>query len=173
MTMNTRKGSSYRKRWQSSVNYMSELLAFLERQHPEGVAVQKVAQRLGCTSQHVSQLFIKDDAKLSTVCRIAECYGYELRLFFPVKTYIFGDKPAPHREFPKAGLMAGLANYINDSNMTAHSVSKMAGLSFEVVNLALNRGDIKLSNLYKITDALGISMYWQFDKKEEDHEEKQ
>lgn len=173
MRPDTKTRSSYRKRWQSNVNYMGELLAFLERQHPDGIAVLQVAERIGCTGQYVSQLFIKDDAKLSTVARIVSCYGYELHIFFPVKTYIFGAAPPPHRAFPNAGLLAGLANYINDSNMTAHSVSRMSGLSFEVVNFALTRGDIKLSNLYTITDTLGISMHWQFVRKEEADDENQ
>lgn len=166
--MRTRNVVSYKKKWQDKVNYLSELLSFLESQYPEGIAVQKVADRLDCTAQYVSQIFTKDDAKLSTVTKIAACHGYDLHLYFPERTYIFGDKPAPHRLFPGAGMLSGLANYINDSNMTANSVSKLSGLSFEVVNSALTKGDIMMSNLYAITDALGISIHWQFIKKKKD-----
>lgn len=162
--MRTRNIDSYQKKWQDKVNYLSELLSFLESQHPEGIALKKVAEKLDCSAQHVSQLFIKDDTKLSTIVKIVACYGYELHLFFPEKNYLYGDKPAPHRLFPDAGLLSGLANYINDSNMTANSVSNMTGLSFDIVNGALTKGDIKISNLYAITDALGINIYWQYEK---------
>lgn len=153
----------YRKRWPRK--NLGELLNFLEGLHPQGLSLNELSGELGLTVGALSNLFMRDDLKLSRAEYIVSAYGYRLRLFFPVKTYPEGITPPVYtRKFDKAGNITGLAKYIYDSNWTINSVSKEIGIWPSILTNAFNKGDILLSNLYRITDALGIYFIWEYDK---------
>ena len=160
---------AYRKRWPAK--NLGELLNFLEDLHPDGLSLKELSEELGITVQAISNIFIRDDLKLSKAEDIVRSYGYELRLFFPVKTYPVGiEPPQNERSFENAGNIAGLAKYIYDSNWTINSVSRSMDIYPTVLTNAFTKGDILLSSLYKITDSLGICFFWKFIKTNADGE---
>lgn len=157
---------SYKKRWPGK--NLGELLNFLEDRHPDGISLKSLSAELGMTIGAISNIFIRDDLKLSKAEEIVRAYGYELHLFFPVRTYPVGfTPPQSDRSFENAGNIAGLAKYIYDSNWTINSVSKNMDIYPTVLTNAFTKGDILLSSLYKITDALGICFFWRFEKLED------
>lgn len=148
---------------------LGELLTFLEGQHPDGMAINDIAQKLGVTQQSVSGMFMKDDIKLSRAESIAEAYGYQLKLFFPKRENILGLTPPPsllkEKDFPNIGNLAGLYRYLLDSNITLNSISTRIGMSFGVIQRAFSKGDIFISTLYEIAKELKIEVYWTFENK--------
>lgn len=149
---------------------LGELLNFLERQHPEGLAIINIANKLGITQQSVSGMFMKDDIKLSRAEEIADAYGYELKLYFPKRESIFGITPPmsllKEKEYPNIGNLAGLYKYLLDSNITLNHISQRIGMSFGVVQRAFSKGDIFISTLYEILKELNIDVYWSFEEKD-------
>lgn len=160
--MNRKK--CYKKAWPRK--NLGEVVNFLERIHPEGLNLNTLARELNTTEQAVSYIFNKDDMKLSKAQFIAETYGYHISLFFPEKTYPGGlSAPPPKRIFRNAGELTGLAKYISDSNYSISFVSMRAGKTSQMLMNALTTGDIYISNLYVILEALGITVIWKFIKK--------
>ena len=144
---------------------LGELLNFLDRIHPEGLSLGVISSEIGMTVAGVSNLFMMDDMKLSKAEGIAKAYGYELHLFFPVRNYsAFAIQPSYTRTFETAGNLEGLARYIYDSNWTINSVAHGMRKSPTMLSNAIRTGDILLSNLYKVTDSLGIYFFWKFEK---------
>ena len=154
---------AYRKHWPRKT--LGELLNFLEDLHPEGLTLKGLSDELGMNVGAISNIFNRDDLKLSKAEEIVRTYGYELRLFFPVKTYPVGiERPQYSRTFENAGNLTGLARFIYDSNWTIHSVSKSIGVYTTTLTNAFESGDIQLSRLYQITDLLGICFFWKYEK---------
>lgn len=154
----------YNKNWPRK--NLGELVRFLEKMHPEGLALKTLSEEIGITQQALSSLFSKDDAKLSRIEQIVRCYGHELKLFFPLRTFpVEGiEIPPPKKTFPNAGNLSGLIRYINDSN---YSIKYVAGLIPRYPSLltrAFETGDILMSNLYQVLDALDICVIWKFVK---------
>jgi len=158
----------YAKHWPAK--NLADLINFLERTHPEGLVLKDIAQETGISHQHLCQMLMRDDMRLSRVEEIAETLGYTLRLFFPQKVFPYG-RPAHlsqrNREFPNAGNLAGLVRYINDSGMTVFHMSQRIGRANNVIKNAFETGNIAVSTLLDITDNLGITIEWSFEPKTE------
>lgn len=153
--------AAHRKRWPGK--NLGEVLGFLESIFPEGVSGRTLAEDLGVTPQSVSGLFSKDDMWLSKAEEIARIYGHELRIFFPLrKQYEWFTPPPPRQEFPNAGNLSGLVQYINDSGWTVSHAANVIGRTPTSLFRALNKGDIRISYLNDILDALGICAIWKF-----------
>ena len=147
---------------------LGELLNFLEQMHPEGISLKALSGRLGMTPGAISNLFMRDDMKLSKAETIVRAYGYELKLYFPAKVYAEGIEPPKHGlTFDNAGNLKGLAQYIYDSNWTINFVAHSMGMYATMLSNSIKRGDIFLSKLYNVTDALGICFEWRYEKKTE------
>lgn len=154
---------SYKKSWPRK--NLGALVNFLEEQHPEGINLYVVADKLGITEQAVSYIFVKDDMKLSRAQEIAAAYGYSIMLYFPEKTYPEGIIPPPMKyKFENAGQLSGLVKYISDCNYSIGFVSKMIGMNPQMILTAFKKGEIFISNLYSIVNALGINVIWKFYK---------
>lgn len=169
--MQTRRANT--KHWPRK--NLGELLNFIEKQHPEGLAIINIAERLDMTQQSVSSMFMKDDIKLSKAENIAEAYGYELKLYFPQRENKLGLMLPPsgllrQKDFPNIGNLAGLYKYIIDSNMTLNSISQRIGMSFGVMQRAFSKGDIFISTLYEILKELNINVIWAFEENDKRQE---
>ena len=165
-TTSPNRDKGYIKKWPRKT--LSEIIDFLEMVHPEGLNIRILAGELGMTPGSVSNLFRRDNMKLSKAEKIAEAYGYEITLLFPTKKYPEGINPPNHgKTFEKAGKLRGLAMYIYDSNRNVHFVSNEMKMYSTMLNNAFNTGDILLTNLYKVTDHLGIIFFWRFEKKQQ------
>lgn len=156
---------AYRKRWPRK--NLGELLNFLEEQHPDGVSIQAVSQKMDTCTGNISRMFHNDDMKLSMAEHIADVYGYRLNLFFPVRSLTDGYEPAaPRRTYDNAGNLSGLIQYIQDSEYSIPFVAEQTHVSVGTVRNAFIKGDIKISTLNSILDALAIQSIWKFTKKD-------
>ena len=148
---------------------LAELLQFLEQRHPGGLKLRDFSERSGLTQQYASSIFRRDDMRLSLAEKIADTYGYQLKLYFPQKEYKFGIVPEGlskyRKDYPNAGNLSGLAKYMQDSMRTINSLSEAVGLNYSVIKDAFNKGDIYISTLYKILKNLNIQVLWSFEKK--------
>lgn len=140
--------------------HLDFLLEFLRTQHPEGIRVCVVSNRVGVSAPNISNLLHKDDAQLSTVEKIFEAYGYTLVLDFRK------DTPAgvyrPSEEPVEAGTLAGLVSILRQLKKTVHSVSLAAEVDYSVVQRLFIHGDVKISTLRRILDAYGITMTYRW-----------
>ena len=155
-----------RKKWPRKV--LGELANFLEQFYPNGLSLTGVAKDLGTTPQAISNMFRRDDMKLSKAEEIANIYGYQLKLYYPVR--IFNDgytPPSPVKLYPNAGNLTGLVKYIQDSEWSVTFVAEQNGLSTSTLTTAFTRGDIQLSTLYQVLDCLGMWVSWKFLEKDE------
>lgn len=153
----------YTKKWPRK--NLGELVNFLELQHPEGLSLRSLADDLDVTAQTVSRTFIRDDMKLSRAEEIAKAYGYELKLFYTEKEFLFEPiNPVKRKNFPNAGNLAGLIKYIYDCNYSVAYVCTLANMNYNILMAALTNGDIFVSRLYEIVNALKIEVLWIFDK---------
>lgn len=154
----------YTKRWPRQ--NLGEFLNFLDRIYPEGYSLQDLSEVTGMTQQNLSQMFTRDDAKLSKIEDLADKYGYTLRLYYPQKTRLLeGMHNRKERIYANAGNLSGLQKYIQDSNITINHMSDRVGRTFCVISNAFKKGDIKLSALYEILKNLNINVIWNFEKK--------
>ena len=150
-----------RKKWPRKV--LGELANFLERFYPNGLSLTGIANDLGMTPQAISNMFRRDDMKLSKAEEIASVYGYRLQLFYPVRVYKDDYvPPAPVRLYPDAGNLTGLVKYIQDSGYSITFVAEHNGMSTSTLTTAFKNGDIQLSTLYRILDCLGLWVSWNF-----------
>lgn len=152
-----------RKRWPRRV--LGELANFLEQFYPEGLSLADMAKDLGTTPQAVSNMFRRDDMKLSKAEEIVRKYGFRLILYYPTRE--FGDgyqPPKPYRTYPNAGNLSGLVKYIQDSEWPISFVAERSNLSTTVLTMAFSRGDIQLSTLYDVLDNINIYVNWKYEK---------
>lgn len=157
----------YKRNWPRK--NLGELLDFIDRQYPDGYILDELASKLGVTAQYLSQLFGSDNMKLSAASRIAERFGYRLRLYFPEKEWFgWGTPPIMKREFPNAGILAGLANYVRQNGRSINYLSKQLGRTNHVLTDAFNKGDIYINTLYDLTKFLNIEFIWSFEQIETD-----
>ena len=148
---------------------LGELLNFLEEQHPDGISLNDLAEKMDMERGGVSNMFRKDDARLSKVEQIARQYGYELKLFFPVRHLEEGYIPRPPRiHYENSGNLAGLAKYMQDSEFSFPLIADGIGVSPGVLHRAFRSGDIKLSTFNALIDMLGICVIWKFLKINDD-----
>lgn len=154
----------HKKAWPGKV--LGEVISFIEREHGCIPSLETIAEKTGLSTAVISAMFMRDDMKLSRAEYIASCYGYELKLFFPIKEYPLGwEVHAAKRNFPNAGNLSGLARYLHDSNITVFNMSKRIGRNIMMLTNALTKGDIFLSNLEQITENLNIKVLWIYEKK--------
>ena len=162
MEKNNKRGP-YTKHWPRQ--NLGEFLNFLDRIYPEGYSLQDLSEVTGMTVANLSQMFIRDDAKLSKMEYLASRFGYTLTLFYPQKTRFLSDFHSGNaREYPNAGNLAGLAKYIQDSNISINHMSVRVGRAFCLISNAFKKGDIKLSALYEILKNLNINVIWNYEK---------
>jgi len=155
----------YTKRWPRQ--NLGEFLNFLDRIYPNGYGLQELSDVTGMTKQNLSQMFVRDDAKLSRMEEFADKFGYVLTLYYPQRTSLLnGLHEGNRREFPHAGNLAGLVKYMQDSNITIYHMSVRLGRSSPLITNAFKKGDIKLSALYEILKNLNINVIWNYEPKE-------
>lgn len=160
------KKQSYKKIWPRK--NLGELLNFLEEQHPEGLSLHVLAEKFNMTTAGVSNMFRKDDCRLSKIEEIADRYGYKLILYFPVRTFLDGYVPAPPKKtYPNAGNISGMVKYFQDSEYSIPFVAEYMHILPAVLRYAFNKGDIKVSIINKFQDAFGKCVVWDFKKKDE------
>ena len=154
----------YKNQWPR--RNLSEIIRFLESVNPQKMTLKIISEKIGTTEQNLSNIFIKDDMKLSRAMKIAEVYGYELTLLFP-KWKDYGIPPLHKKnEYPNAGQLKGLIEYTYNANCTIHKIAKMTGIDDNCIRQAFQTGDIRLSFLYRIMAELNIDAKWNFTKKE-------
>lgn len=145
---------------------LGELANFLEEMHPEGLSLSAVAKKLGVQQGAVSNFFRHDDMHLSRIEEIAGIYGYSLHLYFPVRKLEEGYEPRkPRTTFENAGALEGLVKYIQDSEYSIPFIAEQMKISPNTIRNAFRKGDIMVSTLNQMLDALGICMIWKFEKK--------
>lgn len=154
-----------RKKWPRKV--LGELANFLEQFYPDGLSLTGVAEDLDTTPQAISNMFRRDNMKLSKAEEIATTYGYKLKLFYPVRIFNDGyQPPAPVKTYPNANNLTGLVKYIQDSEWSVTFVAEYCNISTSTLTTAFTKGDIQLSTLYEILDRLGLYVNWKFIKDE-------
>lgn len=158
----TARRASYKKHWPRKT--LGEVINFLEERHPEGLKIDDISRNIGLTPQGVTNMFMRDDMRLSKAEKIIEAYGYKLRLYFPVRRDKGLNETTIKRDFPKAGNLGGLVRYIKDSGYSIKFVSELSHNYPSVITRAFDTGDIMLSTLQDITDTLGITTVWKFEK---------
>lgn len=158
---------AYIKKWPR--RNLMDLAEFLDQQYTYGIPMKEVAERIGMTQQGVSQLFMKDNMKLSTAEKIAESYGYRLKLYYPIRENKFGLPIVKHTadKFPNAGNLKGLIEYFLDCNISVYQMSKRIGLCDNTLRNCLKKGDMMIQRLYQILRNLKIEVLWKFEKIEE------
>lgn len=152
----------YTKHWPRK--NLGEFLNFLDRIYPKGYSLQDLSNVTGMSKQNLSQMFIRDDAKLSKMEALAESFGYSLTLYYPQKTRFLGStNEGSQKHYPNAGNLAGLVKYIQDSNISLNHMSVRVGRSYCLIANAFKNGDIKLSALYEILKNLNINVIWNYE----------
>lgn len=152
-----------KKKWPRKT--LGELVNFLEQCYPEGLSLEKIADDLNTTPQAVSNMFRRDNMKLSKAEAIINAYGYRLELFYPIRVFSDGYKPhEPPRLYPNAGNLKGLVKYIQDSEWSITFVAEQSHMSTSVLTKAFDKGDILLSTLYEVLDSLGMTITWKWFK---------
>lgn len=152
-----------RKKWPRKT--LGELVNFIEQFYPDGLSLTGIAADLDVTPQAVSNMFRRDDMKLSRAEEIIRSYGYELKLYYPVRVFNDGYIPMPPtRLYPNAGNLTGLVKYIQDSEYSMAFVAERNNISTSTLTMAFTKGDILLSTLYEVIDSLGLWMKWEYEK---------
>ena len=160
-------GNARKKFWPRVI--LNELISFIEEQHEFVPSLEKISQKTGLTESCISAMFMRDDMKLSKAEYIVRCYGYELKLFFPIRDYPYEwEAHVSRREFPNSGNLSGLVKYLYDSNISLNYMSKRVGRSYLTLVKAFSTGNISLAYLYEITQNLNINVLWIYEKKNSD-----
>ena len=160
---------NYRKQWPAK--NLGPLINFLEQRYPEGLSLMRLSQDLGVTVGALSNMFNRDNIKLSKAEEIARCYGYKLTLFFPVRTFYGDDKPKPFiREFENTGNLYGMYKYIRDSGYSIEFIAEKMDVSHGVIKHALEKGDIQITMLNRFLNTCGICCIWKFEKETKNEE---
>ncbi len=125
-----------------------------------------LAARLGGKPGNISHMFSRDDMKLSKAEQIASAFGYHLQLFFPKRNPddTFGATPYKF-DFPNAGNLTGLVDYIRESGYSITFFSERTGVGRTILQRAFTIGDIRISTLSKIVDETGMCIIWKFEPK--------
>lgn len=151
------------KKWPAK--NLGAIISFLDQLYPSGIPIEDVAKRMNITAQAISNMFRRDDMKLSKAEEIYESFGYRLKLFYPERNYSDGYVPLPPRfEYPQAGNLSGLVKYIQDSEYSVTFVAEQTGVTTVSIRKAFQTGDIIISRLYHIVETLGISVFWEYEK---------
>ena len=150
---------------------LKELISFLSCQHPGGIRVRAVCEKVGITPQAVSAILHKDDTSLLWVEKLACKYGYKLRLEYTIPKCMQdkGDQDAT-KQYPNAGNLAGLASYATSRGFTINTVAKHLNMNYRVVGRALKTGNIQLSTFHSILNRLDIEVEWVWDPVSQTHE---
>lgn len=161
---------THKKHWPRK--NLGDLVNFLEERYPDGLSLAILSEELGVTKGSISNMFIKDDIKLSKAEAIARHYGYELKLFFPMKRYPEDYMPPVRikEEYPNAGNLRGMYNYIRDSGMRLIDAARRCELTKKILADALSKGDIQISVLNKFLDGFEICVIWKFVKNGDEKE---
>lgn len=151
----------YNKKWPKK--NLGELIAFIEGEFPEGIKLETISEKTGLAKQYISFMFKNDKMSLKMAERITSSLGHELKLYFP-ELHDMPKHPEVMREYPNAGNLSGLVNYLSQRNISIHHMSGRIGKSDSVIKLAFEKGDIQLNTLYEITENLNIEFIWEFIK---------
>jgi lambda repressor-like predicted transcriptional regulator len=155
---------NYRKQWPRK--NLGAFIDFLEERYPDGLSLQKLSEDIGVTVGALSNMFNRDNVKLSRIEEIADKYGYTLKLYFPSRNFADGEKPEPFiKEYHNTGNLYGMYKYIRDSGYSIEFVSEQMDVSNSVVKHALEKGDMQISMLNRFLEACGICCIWKFEKK--------
>ena len=153
----------YNKRWPRK--NLGDLVSFLEEINPQGINVTSLANRLGGSAGNISNMFCRDDMKLSKAEQIARAYGYKLLLYFPKRDPDDTFGVAPFKlNYPNAGNLTGLVEYIRDSGYSITFFSEQSGIGRNILQRAFTNGDISLATLNHILDTMGLCVIWKFIK---------
>lgn len=160
-----KKTAIYKKHWPKK--NLGELVNFLEEIYPGGINLSMLSAELGKSVGSWSNMFNRDDLKLSKAEQIAEHFGYTLRLMFPARTFL-NDYHPPVRiqPFETAGNLTGMYLWIRDSGMSISQVAARMDIMGNVIKRALSTGDIQISTLNLFADTFDVNILWQFEKKE-------
>ena len=162
-----KKNSILKKTWPRK--NLGEIVNFLEKIHPEGLSLATLSQEMGITKQEISRKFVKDDMKLSKAEEIARVYGCALNLYFTERERLCDIyKPVKKMDFPNAGNLSGLIKFIYDSNYSVSYACRLADMNYNILLKALKCGDIQISYLYKLSNALGIEILWLFERQKDE-----
>lgn len=168
----TRTGAAHRKNWEG--RNLRELIGFLDALYPEGVSLSTLSAATGTTRQNVSQLFRSDDMRLSEAQRIVGAFGFRIVLYFPIWEQVTGIAPKQKNKerknpYPNAGQLTGLCEYMLDMNRNISYLAREAGYSYGMIRRAFDTGDIKISSLRRLAEALHMPGFiWRFEPLEED-----
>lgn len=154
---------SYRKAWKGEV--LGELLDFIARQHDGCIpSLKDISKITGLSVGNISAMFLRDDMKLSRMEEIVNCYGYKLKLFFPLREYpVKWNNAVEQKKYPNAGNLQGLVEYLHDSNITVNYMACRIGRTRFLIESAFNSGDIFLSTLKAIIENLNIEILWIYE----------
>lgn len=155
--------SNRKKIWPRII--LNELVSFIEEQHGGIPSLEEISKITGLSARNISAMFLRDDMKLRRAEEIVQAYGYELKLFFPLKEYPYDwGTYVSRRQFTNSGNLTGLVKYLHDSNITLNHMSKRIDCSHTVLENAFDTGNILLSNLSKISENLNIKVLWIYEK---------
>ncbi len=140
---------------------LGEVIAFLSRQHPDGITIRAVSERMNITPQAVSARLKSDDASLSWVENLAQKYGYVLIFRWYVSECAgLNHIENPADKFPHARNLLGIAQYAVSYNMSINALASKLSMNYRVVERALKTGDIKISTLTAVIKKLNIRVEW-------------
>lgn len=154
-------GKSYKKIWPN--DNLKEVVTFLTERHCGNPSLASVADRLGMNAKGVSRMLCKDDMKLSKAEEIARKYGYRLILHFPPCLYPTGEE-RPVRDCPYtcAGNLSGLVRYVFQRCLNIETAVSVTGCSRGILIRAFQKGDIMIGTMLRITEALNITVFWEW-----------
>lgn len=140
---------------------LKEVISFLSRQHPGGMRVVSVSEKVGITPQAISSTLKKDDASLSWVEGIASKYGFCLRLEYTIPECLSSHGGLQAFEVhPNAGSLMGLAIYAVSRGWSINAFARYVGINYRVIERAFKTGDIKITTLKEILEKLNIQVEW-------------
>lgn len=159
--MHTYNKTGRRKTWETK--NLGPLRDILENHYGGEIPLPDLAIHTGRSVQDLSNKFRADDMKISCAEEIAYSLGYKLTLLFPQKTYLPGmELPKPRYNFNTNNRLNGLVKYMNDSNVTIHSIAKRTGLNANGLSIALQKGDMHIKDLNRILREMNIDVIWDF-----------